>query len=112
QTLDEVKPAIINALKSQTVFDRMQDLTDKARAALAKAPQNAQQIASQFNLEFASVPGYRAGTPILQLGNDPQVGAAIQSMKAGEVSQVIQAGNKLAIAVVTGVRPPHPAELA
>ena len=112
QTLDEVKPAIINALKNQTVFDRMQDLADKARAALAKAPQNGQQIASQFNLEFVSVPGYRAGTPILQLGNDPQVGAAIQSMKAGEVSQVLQAGNKLAIAVVTGVRPPHPAELA
>jgi peptidyl-prolyl cis-trans isomerase D len=112
QTLDEVKPAIITALKSQTVFDRMQDLADKARATLAKAPQNAQQIASQFSLEFASVPGYRAGTPILQLGNDPQVGAAIQSMKAGEVSQILQAGNKLAIAVVTGIRPPHPAELA
>jgi len=33
-------------------------------------------------------------------------------MKAGEVSQVIQAGNKLAVAVVTGIKPPHPAELA
>ncbi len=36
----------------------------------------------------------------------------MQSMKAGEVSEVLQAGNKLAIAVVTGIRPPHPAELA
>jgi peptidyl-prolyl cis-trans isomerase D len=112
QTLDEVKPAIVLALKSQTVFDRMQELADKARAELVKSPQNAQQIANQLNLEFVTVPGYRAGTPIAQLGNDPQVGASLQGMKAGEVSQVIQAGNKLAVAVVTGIKPPHPAELA
>jgi peptidyl-prolyl cis-trans isomerase D len=112
QTLDEVKPAIIVALKSQNVFDRMQDLADKAHAALAKAPQNAQQIASQFNLEFVDVPSYAPGSPIVQLGNDPQLGATVQSMKPGEVSDVFQAGNKLAMAVVTGTRPAHPAELA
>jgi peptidyl-prolyl cis-trans isomerase D len=112
QTLDEVKPAIVLALKSQTVFDRMQELADKARAELVKSPQNAQQIATQLNLEFVTVPGYRPGTPIAQLGNDPQVGPSLQGMKAGEVSQVIQAGNKLAVAVVTGIKPPHPAELA
>jgi peptidyl-prolyl cis-trans isomerase D len=112
QTLDEVKPAIALALKNQTVFDRMQELTDPAHAALVKAPQNAQQIASQLNLEFVNVPSYSPGAPIAQLGSDPQVGAAVQSLKPGEVSQVLQAGNKLAIVVVTGVHPPHPAELA
>ncbi len=112
QTLDEVKPAIVLALKSQTVFDRMQELADKAHAELVKSPQNAQQIATQFNLQFVAVPGYRPGTPIAQLGNDPQIGASLQSMKVGEVSQVLQAGNKLAVAEVTAIRPPHPAELA
>lgn len=112
QTLDEVKPAIVAALKNQTVFDRMQELTDKAHGELAKAPQNAQQIASQLSLDFVNVPAYRPGSPIAQLGNDPQVGAAVQSLKPGEVSDVLQAGNKLAIAVVTAVHPPHPAELA
>jgi peptidyl-prolyl cis-trans isomerase D len=33
-------------------------------------------------------------------------------MKSGEVSQVLQAGNKLVVAVVTGIHPPHPAQLA
>ena len=33
-------------------------------------------------------------------------------MKPGEVSPVLQAGNKLAVAVVTGINPPHPAELS
>jgi hypothetical protein len=110
--VDEVKPAIIAMLKNQTVFDKMQELADKAHAALVKAPQNGQQIASQLNLDFVSVPAYAPGTPIAQLGNDPQVGAAIQAMKPGEVSDVVQAGNKLAVIVVTGVRPSHPAELA
>src|SRR3984885_642376 len=112
QTMDEVKPAIVTAMKNQTVFDKMQELADKAHAALVKAPQNGQQIASQLNLDFANVPGYAPGSPIAQLGNDPQVGAAIQAMKPGEVSDVVQAGNKLAVVVVTGVRPPHPPELA
>jgi peptidyl-prolyl cis-trans isomerase D len=112
QTLDEVKAAITGTLKNQTVFDRMQDLADKAHAELAKAPQNAQQIAAQLNLEYVNVPAYRPGTPIAQLGNDPQVGGAVQSLKPGEVSDVMQAGNKLVIATVTGVHPPHPAELA
>jgi peptidyl-prolyl cis-trans isomerase D len=112
QTLDEVKPAIIVGLRNQNVFDRMQDLADKAHAALAKAPQNAQQIATQFNLEFVDVPNYAPGSPIAQLGNDPQVGATVQSLKPGEVSDVFQAGNKLAMVVVKGTRPSHPAELA
>ena len=64
QTLDEVKPAIVATLKNQTVFDRMQDLADKAHAELVKAPQNAQQIATQLNLQFVDVPAYRPGSPV------------------------------------------------
>ena len=43
------------------VFDRMQELTDKAHAELVKSPQNAQQIATQLNLEFVDVPAYAPG---------------------------------------------------
>jgi peptidyl-prolyl cis-trans isomerase D len=112
QTLDEVKPAIIATLKNQNVFDRMQELTDKAHAELVKAPQNAQQIATQLNLEFVNLPAYIPGAPVSQLGNAPQLGPTVQSMKPGEVSDVLQVGNRLAIAVVAGVHPAHPAELA
>jgi peptidyl-prolyl cis-trans isomerase D len=112
QTLDEVKPAIVTALKNQNVFDRMQDLADKAHAALAKAPQSAQQIANQLNLDFVDVPAYAPGAPLAQLGNDPQVGAALQTLKPGQVSDVLQAGNKLAVAVVTGLHPAHPAGMS
>ncbi|MGP0074632.1 MAG: peptidyl-prolyl cis-trans isomerase [Bryobacteraceae bacterium] len=112
QTLDEVKPAIVAALRNQTVFDRMQDLADKAHAELAKAPQNAQQIATQLDLEYVNVPAYRPGMPIAQLGGDKQLAATVQAMKPGEVSDLLQAGNKLAMAVVSGVHAPHPAQFA
>jgi peptidyl-prolyl cis-trans isomerase D len=112
QTLDEVKPAIIASLKNQNVFDRMQELADKAHAELAKSPQTAAQIATQLNLQYMVLPAYRPGSPVAQLGSDPQLLTAVQSMKSGEVSQVLQAGNRLVVAVVTGIHPPHPAQLA
>jgi peptidyl-prolyl cis-trans isomerase D len=112
QTLDEVKSQVVSTLRNQSVFDRMQDLADQAHAELVKAPQNAQQIATKFNLSFVNVPRYAAGSPLADLGNDAQVSGAISSMKPGEVSQTLQTGNKLAIAVVTAINPPHPAELA
>jgi hypothetical protein len=65
-----------------------------------------------LNLQYMVVPGYRPGSPVAQLGSDAQLLATVQSMKSGEVSQVLQAGNKLVVAVVTGVHAPHPAELA
>jgi peptidyl-prolyl cis-trans isomerase D len=112
QTLDEVKPAITATLKNQGVFDRMQELTDKAHGDLVKAPQDAQRIAAQLNLEFVDVPGYAPGAPLGQLGSDPQVSATVQAMKPGEVSDVMQVGNKLAVVAVTGIRPSHPAEFS
>jgi hypothetical protein len=90
----------------------MQDLADQAHAELVKAPQNAQQIATKLDLSFVNVPKYAAGSPVPGLGNDVQVGAAVATMKPGEVSQVMQVANKLVVVVPTGVQAPHPAQLA
>ncbi len=112
QTLDEVKAQIVTNLRNQTVFDRMQDLADQAHAELVKAPQNAQQIAAKFNLSFVNVARYAPGSPLPDLGADAQVGATIATMKPNEVTPVMQAGNKLVVAVLTKINPPHPAELS
>ncbi len=112
QTLEEVKPQILTAIRNQTVFDRMQTLADQAHTELAKAPHDAEQIAKKNGLEFVKVDKYRAGGSITALGPDTQVGAAVSTMTKDQVSQVIQAGNKLVIAVVTAVIPSHPAEFA
>jgi peptidyl-prolyl cis-trans isomerase D len=110
--LDEVRSEVVTAIKSQTLNDRMQALADQAHAELVKSPQNAQQIASKLGLLFVKVDNLKAGDTVPELGNDVQVGGAITSMQKGAISQVIQSGEKLAIAVVTNVNPPHPADFA
>lgn len=112
KTLAEVKQEIVASLRNQTVFDKMQTLCDEARAELVKAPQDAQQIASKKGLIFATFEKYRAGSGIAGLGSDQNVPQTVMSLKKGEVSQVIQAGQKLVIAEVTGVNPPHAAEFS
>jgi hypothetical protein len=94
------------------VFDRMQDLTDQAHAELVKAPHNAQQIAASLNLTFVDQPAYVNGQPLPIVGNDPQVGASLATLKPNEVSPVMQAGNRLIVAVLFGVNPPHPPQLS
>jgi peptidyl-prolyl cis-trans isomerase D len=114
QALDEVKGQIVANLKNQTVFDRMQELADQAHTQLVKAPKNAQQIAASLDLSFVNEPMYAKDRPLpgFAKGSDQQVGATLMSMKPGEVSDVMQAGNKLVVAVVTGINPPRPSELS
>lgn len=110
--LDEVKTEIATALRNQQVFDQMQNLEDQAHAELVKAPQNAQQIAQKLNLIYVNADKYAQGGTIPELGADPQIGAAILSLRQGEVSQVMQSGNKLAVAVVTAIHPTHVADFS
>ena len=110
--LEEVRSEIVTGIKGQTLNDRMQALADQARAELVKSPQNAQQIASKLGLIFASVDKFKMGDTLPELGSDAQVAGAIASMQKGGVSQVMQSGQKLVIAEVTGVNPPHTADFA
>ena len=112
QTVDEVKSQIVTTLRNQSVFERMQELVDQAHAELVKSPQNAQQIATKLDLGFISDARFRPGAELPILGKDQQVGTALMAMKPGEVSQVLQAGNRLAVAVLLGINPPRPTELA
>jgi peptidyl-prolyl cis-trans isomerase D len=112
RSLDEVKNEILATLKNQTLNDRMQTLADQARAELVKAPQSAQQIAGKLGLLFVNVDKFKAGDLLPELGTDAQVGGAIAAMQKGAISQVMQSGEKLVVAEVTSVTPPHPADLA
>ncbi len=110
--LDEVRAEIVSGLKSQSINDRMQVLADQARAQLARSPQNGKEIAAKLGLIFASVDNFKTGDTIPELGTDPQVAATIASLPKGGVSQVLQSGEKLAVAAVTSVNPSHAADFA
>jgi len=110
RTLEEVKPEIVGNLRNQQVFDLMQNVADQAHAELVKAPQNARQIADKLKLQFVQVDKFKQGDTVPTLGVDPQAAAALMTLKKGEISQVIQAGNKLVVAEVTDLHAAHPAE--
>jgi peptidyl-prolyl cis-trans isomerase D len=110
--LDEVKGEILGTLRAQVGMERVQTLGDQARAELAKSPQGAEQVAQKFGLQFYKLDKWNPGSAVPQLGADPQISAAIQVLKKGEVSQVLQADNKLAVAVVTNINPIRTPELS
>src|SRR5258708_9933129 len=110
--LEEVKSDILGTLRTQVGVDRMQTLADQAHAELSKSPQNAEQIAKKLGLEFDNLDTWTAGGAIPQLGSDPQATAALQGLKKGEVSPVLQIGNKLAVGVVANINPARSPELS
>lgn len=112
RSLDEVKNEIVAALKNQMLNDRMQTLADQARAELVKAPQSGPQIADKLGLIFYNIDKFKAGDTLPDLGADAQVGGAIASMQKGAISQVMQSGEKLVIAEVSSVNPPHVADFS
>ncbi len=106
QPFDEVKNQIAADLKKQMVFDRMQNAIDQARAALVKNPNDAEQIAKQFNLEYVVAKELASGQPVPQLGSVPDLDTALAGMKKGDITPVFQAGaDKLAVAELTNVTP-------
>jgi peptidyl-prolyl cis-trans isomerase D len=110
---EEVKAKLAEERKRQLVFDSMQTLSDQARAALSKAPQSAENVARDLNLELVKADKIGPGDLIPTLGVSREIEDAIASLRKGEVSPIVQVGqSKLAVAVVTEVFPAHPAELA
>jgi hypothetical protein len=110
---DEVKADLASGLKKQMVFDRMQSSIDQARTALQKNPQQAEQIAKQFNVAFQRVTNHGPNESIPELGTSKEIDAAVAPLKMNEVSPVFQIGaNKLATAVETAIQPVRQGEFA
>ncbi len=113
QPFDEVKNQLAEEQKKQMVFDRMQTLSDQARAALTKDPNGAEKIAAQLGLEFIRAADVAPGAPIPQIGPSPELLDALSSLRQGEVTPVVQvAPTKLAVAVLTKIQPARQAELS
>jgi peptidyl-prolyl cis-trans isomerase D len=112
QPFDEVKTQIADDLKKGMVNDKTQNLADQARAEMAKAPQNSEQIANQLGLTFAKGGRLKSTDPMPIVGVEKGLADNIFTLKPGEVSPVMQGGNRLIIAVVDNVYPPHPAQFS
>jgi peptidyl-prolyl cis-trans isomerase D len=109
----EVRSELATERKRQLVYDRMQTLSDQARAALIKSPLSAAQIASDLGLQLVSAEKVGAGDPVPEVGVSQELQDALSSLPKGDVTPVVQVQQtKLAVAVVTDLFPARPAELA
>ncbi len=113
QPFEEVRARLAEEQKTQLVFERMQSLSDQARAALVKSPADAAKIAADLGLQFVRAERAGAGEAIPQLGPSPEILDAVRDMRKGEVTPVVQLSpTRLAVAAVTDLQPSRPAELA
>ena len=106
---DEVKGELAANWKKQRVSDLMQQASDRAQTALQKDPTHPEKVAADFNMDLVHANDVEAGKQIPEIGASPDFDTAISTLKKGEVSQpVALQGDKIAIAVVTDVKPPRP----
>ena len=110
---DQVKAQLATNWKNDRVNDIMQQISDKAQAALQKDPLHPDKVAEQFHMQVVRAEGARPGVPVAEIGTNSDFDQSIVGLKQGQVSQpVALPGNKLALAVVTAVIPSRPNTLA
>ncbi len=109
QTFEEARAQLMDEWRKQRASQMIEDLTDRAEAALKKDPPD--KVAKELNLAPPIMAENLApGQPVPGIGTNNDFQQAIKGLQKGEVSQAVQLpGNRIAIAVVTAVVPTHPA---
>lgn len=108
RTFAEVKDELSAQAKKQRVNDLMQLASDKAQSALQKDPTHPEKVAAEYNMQVVRVDNYSPGSPVPELGPSTDFDQAVATLKKGEVSQVVGAGTKMALALVSDVIPARP----
>jgi peptidyl-prolyl cis-trans isomerase D len=106
---EEVKAQIAAQFKKQQASNQMQDIADKAQAALQKDPAHPEKVAADFGMQLVRADGAEAGKPVPEIGTSADFDQSIATLKKDEVSAPVALPNdKIALAVVTDVVPSRP----
>jgi peptidyl-prolyl cis-trans isomerase D len=111
KTFEDVKTQLADERKKQAVFDRMQELSDQARAALAKDPKGADKIAAGLGLQLVRLNKVGSDDFNPEIGVSSEFQNAVSAARKGEVLSVAVNPTRMAVVVVTDVFPAHPADL-
>jgi peptidyl-prolyl cis-trans isomerase D len=107
---EEVKGELAEQWKKQRVNDVMQQTSERAYTTLQKEPANPDKVASELGMQLVRVQNVAPGDPLPEIGVNRDFDDSIAALRAGEVSQpVALPGEKIVLAVVTGVSPARPA---
>jgi peptidyl-prolyl cis-trans isomerase D len=110
RTFEEAKADIVSGYKKQRLNDVMQKASDRAQADLRKDPAHPEKAAADVNQPLQHADNVTAGDPLPLIGVAAPFDQAISALGKNDVSQpVVLPGNKIAVAVVTGITPAHPA---
>jgi peptidyl-prolyl cis-trans isomerase D len=108
----EVRAEMVDAYKKQRGAEMMEQISNKAQAELQKDPANPQKVANALGIDYYSADNVAPGDPLPGIGVAKPFEDSLIGVKKGEVSQpVALPGNKIALAVVTGVTPARPSSL-
>jgi peptidyl-prolyl cis-trans isomerase D len=111
--LEEVKTALADELKKQSIAEKMQTLADQMHAALVKNPTGAADVAKQVGAEVINMKSAKSGDPIPTLGPTPEIDSILPSMKPGQVSDVlVLPSNRMAVITLESKSAPRPAEFS
>ncbi len=111
QSFEEARAQLTDEIRKQRASQIMQDLADRAQAALRKEPADA--VAKELHLgPPLIVENMGPGQPIPTIGANKDFDQSINGLQKGEVSQPVSLpANRVALAVVTAIVPTHPATL-
>jgi peptidyl-prolyl cis-trans isomerase D len=112
QPFQEAKAELLPEVRQQRVVEAMDELAVKLQDALRRNPDQAQQIARQFNVRMVDVNPSGAGEPLPEIGVSQDFDQAVSGLRKGEVSSPVQVpGNKMVIALVKDIVPAHPSPI-
>ncbi|MDR3702119.1 MAG: peptidyl-prolyl cis-trans isomerase [Candidatus Sulfopaludibacter sp.] len=112
KTFEEAKPDLTTQWRTQRVANLMQQISDKAQAELQKDPTHPEKVAAEFNMQLVRADAVAPDGTVPEIGVNADFNQSLVGLKQGDVSQpVALPGNKLALAVVTGMVPARPQTL-
>jgi peptidyl-prolyl cis-trans isomerase D len=112
KSFEEAKPDLTTEWRTQRVANLMQQISDKAQAELQKDPTHPEKVAAEFNMQLVKADAVAPDGTVPEIGVNADFNSSLVGLKQGEVSQpVVLPGNKLALAVVTGIVPARPETL-
>jgi peptidyl-prolyl cis-trans isomerase D len=113
QPFEEVKGQLVNEVRSNALAEAVQRKADEVRAAIAKNPKNAQQIAQQNGVFYANVDKAAPGEPLPLIGASPEVDTALNAMRPGDASPLLTLpNNRYAVVTMNALEPGRDAQLS
>ncbi len=113
KSLDEVRLPILSMLSDEKVQALSRDVSAQMAAAVRQSNrQSIDAIAKKFDLQVGETPPVSASEPVGDLGDSPDLHAALFQLRPGELSAPIRLDRGYVIITVKDIVPAHRATLA